>query len=653
MVLSFSILSNQTFDWPTMNHCLLTTLFISTIFLLVKSNTTPCIIWKNSFLEITPQSTKLNETILSITVKSLQTKGWIAVGFSKNQSSLEDSIFFLSQIQNQVFVLKNHTQQDFEEKIFDISTTQSISDIIDGIHSFRFKLNSSLVLEKNFIFFSMNNAPMGAVSNVSLLQKHSSFSSAYFLNLYDNNVDFPACPEHLNLPARILSYNIYLFILGILICVILCLFFVYYRNEQPLKSRFFAPIISVVFLALNLSVDYLNSGLTAEEHVSIKCKTSGFMTYPFVQIMLILPTLLMIRYSVLLQLHLFKKNFIQNWKSLKRKSSATIIPIQSVSDMTQSFSQRIQATTQQPTVVVIIQKLRQFLLILQSPFALIVTPFLWFALFELGMFGIFAISGFKCKSFTRSTMLLMHALGIFFTTFVFALFFALDIILSFRHFIKCRWKTYFLEEDPFHFRIDFMMLIFFVPTMIVWATVNLPNFFLGIFTDTLFYIGILMSGGLPLLITIGKSVIYQIKSKNVRSKRLGLNIEFIIKDENLLEKFIEFAELEWSSENVYFKIDLNEYKKKSDSKSKRNLAHQIKENYLIRNVSPLEINVSGKALNPTIKKIEDQEFTSNLFDLIDREVDVNLCDTLARFIISSQYDQYLKENEVVLTKLGL
>jgi hypothetical protein len=619
----------------------------------VKSNNTPCLIWKNSFLEITPQTSELNETILSMRVKSLQTTGWIAVGFSKNQNSLDDSIFILYQLPNQVFVLKNHTQQDFEKKIFEISTTQNFGDILDNIRSFSFKMNSSLILDKKFIFFSVNYAPMGVVSNVSFLPKHSGFSSAYYLNLFDSSIDFPACPDHLNLPARIFSYNIYVFILGIMIALILCLLFVYYRNEQPLKSRFFAPIIGVLFLSLSLFVDFLNASFTAEEHVFIKCKTSGFMTYPFIQIMLILPTLLMIRYSVLLQLHLFKKNFIQNWKSLKRKNSATIIPIQSVSSMTQSFSQRIKATTQKPRVVIAIQKLRQFLLILQSPFALIVAPFLWLILFELGMFTIFAISGFQCKSFTRSTMLFIHSLGIFFTTFVFTVFFVIDLLLSFRHFIKCRWKTYFLEEDPFHFRIDFLLLIFFVPMMIVWATAKLPNVIIAILTDSLFSMGILISGGLPLLITIGKKMIYQIKSKNVRSKRLGLNIDFIIKDENLLEKFIEFAELEWSSENVYFKIDLNDYKKKNDLKSKRNIANQIKENYLIRNVSPLEINVSGKALNPTLRKIEEQDFTSDLFDLIDREVDVNLCDTLARFIISSQYDQYLKENEVVLTKLGL
>jgi hypothetical protein len=636
-----------------MTRLLWMTILLISIFVSVKSNTTPCLIWKNSFLEITPQTSKLNETILSMRVKSLQTTGWIAVGFSKNQNSFDDSIFILYQLPNQVFVLKNHTQQDFEKKIFEISTTQNFEDILDNIRSFSFKMNSSLILDKNFIFFSINYAPMGVDSNVSFLSKHSSFSSAYHFNLFDSNIDFPACPDHLNLPSRIFSYNIYVFILGIMIALILCLLFVYYRNEQPLKSRFFAPIIGVLFLSLNMFVDFLNASFTAEEHVFIKCKTSGLMTYAFIQIMLILPTLLMIRYSVLLQLHLFKKNFIQNWKSLKRKNSATIIPIQSVSSMTQSFSQRIKDTTQKPRVVVAFQKLRQILLILQSPFALIVAPFLWLVLFELLMFTVFAISGFQCKSFTRSTMLFIHVMGIFFTTFVFTVFFVIDLLLSFRHFIKCRWKTYFLEEDPFHFRIDFLLLIFFVPTMIVWATAKLPNVVLATLTDTLFFIGILISGGLPLLITIGKRVIYQIKSKNIRSKRLGLNIEFIIKDENLLEKFIEFAELEWSSENVYFKIDLNDYKKKNDLKSKRNVANQIKENYLIRNVSPLEINVSGKALNPTLRKIEEQDFTTDLFDLIDREVDVNLCDTLARFIISSQYDQYLKENEVVLTKLGL
>jgi hypothetical protein len=38
---------------------------------------------------------------------------------------------------------------------------------------------------------------------------------------------------------------------------------------------------------------------------------------------------------------------------------------------------------------------------------------------------------------------------------------------------------------------------------------------------------------------------------------------------------------------------------------------------------------------------------------IEREVDVNICDTLSRFIVSSQYNQYLKENENSLKSLGL
>jgi hypothetical protein len=98
-----------------MTRLLWTTLLII-IFMSVKSNNTPCLIWKNSFLEITPQTSELNETILSMRVKSLQTTGWIAVGFSKNQNSLDDSIFILYQLPNQVFVLKNHTQKILKKK---------------------------------------------------------------------------------------------------------------------------------------------------------------------------------------------------------------------------------------------------------------------------------------------------------------------------------------------------------------------------------------------------------------------------------------------------------------------------------------------------------------------------------------------------------
>jgi hypothetical protein len=139
----------------------------------------------------------------------------------------------------------------------------------------------------------------------------------------------------------------------------------------------------------------------------------------------------------------------------------------------------------------------------------------------------------------------------------------------------------------------------------------------------------------------------------VSNERLKVNIAMILKNDRLLEKFIEFTELEWSSENVYFKIDIEDYKKKTDLKSKRNVALKIKENYLMRNVSPLEINVTGKSLNPVLKQIDEQDFTNELFDRIDSEVDVNICDSLARFIISYQFDEFLKENEERVQKMGL
>jgi hypothetical protein len=331
-----------------------------------------------------------------------------------------------------------------------------------------------------------------------------------------------------------------------------------------------------------------------------------------------LPTLMMIRYSILLQLHLHKSDFIKNWKNLKRKTSSTSFSqIPSTSprskSLTVKFNTKYKETREKPVVLETIKIIRKMMLVLQSPLSLLIAPILWFIIFEFGIFIIFASNNFTCKPLTKTLMRQWHTVGLAFVAISFSFFFVLDFILSIKNFIRCRWRKYIFEEDPFHFRVDFLTLIIFVPLLAIWAIVPMPILISGIVSDAMFYTGTALNGGLALIITMIKKLIFLIKSKKMDNKRLMMTIEHIIKEENLLEKFIEFSELEWSSENVYFKIDSSEYQKKTDIKSRRNIALQIKDNYLTRNVSPLEINVSGKVLNPTLKQIEELDFCNKGF----------------------------------------
>jgi hypothetical protein len=125
----------------------------------------------------------------------------------------------------------------------------------------------------------------------------------------------------------------------------------------------------------------------------------------------------------------------------------------------------------------------------------------------------------------------------------------------------------------------------------------------------------------------------------------------LLNDETLLDKFIQFTEYEWSSENVYFKLDVLEYQKKNNVASKKNLALQIRKTYLIVNVSPLELNVTGSTLNPTLQKMDENIFENDLFDKLMKEVDTNLHDTLSRFEFSNIYLQWKKNHESELLSL--
>eukprot|EP01080_Neovahlkampfia_damariscottae_P002590 gene2590-3551_t len=595
-------------------------------------------------LEITPPDTQKNGTFLSYRLRTRQMKGWTSVGFSSSKLSQQDSIFFLIIFPNIIKVLKNHTEFDLQSKLFDIHTEQTLSDKIDGISQFTFKINSTFVMNKTVTFFATNeNSPI----QTQKIPKHTLLSEPIYFNYQDKKAQYPVCRDSIGLAGRAMGLHWSFYVGDTILAIIFILLYVYFRNDQPLKSRSFSPIMGIITVNLNLFTYYWTNLMTYEEQNIHLCKLTGFFSYPLVQLCIMFPTLMMVRYSILLQLHIHKSDFIKNWKSIKRKTSATTLLPSATSAATVNtaiggnFRQSIRYTN--PTLAKIISTARKLLLLLQSPWGLIIAPFVWVAIFEFGIFIIFAASGFTCQANTKTYMRLFHIVGLAFVNF----------ILNIPNFIKCRWNKYIYEEDPFHFRVDFLVLFVFIPVLVVWVFLSRPFIFAGISSDILFYSGSAINGGIALFITIFKKVIFIIKSNRTNKRRKALTLDNLMKDEILIQKFIQFTELEWSSENIYFKIDVLEYEKKKDLKSRRNVALQIKDNYLIRNVSPLEINVSGKVLYPALKQIDEQDFQSDLFDKITKEVEVNICDTISRFTISSAYSQYLKENEETINKMGL
>jgi hypothetical protein len=556
----------------------------------------------------------------------------------------------MNAIPSQIFVLVNHTEIGSKDIIFESSTGQKFDDILNGITQLSFKMNHSLISKfleeisgnfwkKEFVFFANFQGPLLS-SNFTTFPKHTSRSEVaiYFDFMKPLSKNELGCEKTFNLTGRLLARNWIGYLSATLISIIIILLFIIFRNDQPLKSRYFSPVAMILTLFINLAAEYVSNILEYEKNIRIFCIIDGFSVFPSVQLAALIPSLTMFRYAVMLQLHLRKREFI---KTTLKKSKVAPTPVFF------DVSSKIQKSIENPRIKVVYNFFRKILIILKSKWVFILIPILWISFFMLGIFIIFSLSGFTCQSWTFVYMRYFHSFGLIICALNIVFFYLFDAVMSFRNCIKCQCNQYWIKDDPFHSRMENGIILLFFPLVVLWGIGNpVPFFFQTILSDLLFFLGFLMGGGIALLITLVYKIIQSIKSRNMNEKWKKVTLSAIMDDEFLLDKFIQFSEGEWNSENIYFKLDAIEYIKMKDLNSKKNIALKIKENYLLVNVSPCELNARGNTLNEILKKIEENNFRDDLFENLIKEVDLNIQDVLARFEFSTIYIQWITRKDI-------
>jgi hypothetical protein len=434
-----------------------TTVFILTLLHFTTSQKIPCFPWRNSFVKIQPSpAAHLNESTVSLIVKSTQKNGWLSIGFSENSTSFENSIFILVYLPDKLFILKNHTQKEETNKIFNVDTTQTFGNKVDGIFTFSFQMNGSLLQDKKFLYFAQNEHSLTAPDNQSLsIPPHTTNSGPIFIDFMNPKAIYPLCLDKLNLPNRVLNNHWVFYVLGTLFCITLCLLFFILRNEQPLKSRFIGPVFGFLMYGLSLSADFWQMQYNFDVYTHYGCFIQIFITYPMIQMNIVLPTLILIRYSMILQLYLHKSDFIKKTKELQRTASTMVV---NNTTNNSSFLTRMDSqwkSFQENSIKVQFDlRLRQILLFLQNPWSLVIVPMIWNVLFLAFLLTLFAVNKFYCEASTVLLAKNFHLAVLGIAAMMFALFFILDMLFSLRNFIRCRWKKYFLEEDPFHFQSE-------------------------------------------------------------------------------------------------------------------------------------------------------------------------------------------------------
>jgi hypothetical protein len=290
----------------------------------------------------------------------------------------------------------------------------------------------------------------------------------------------------------------------------------------------------------------------------------------------------------------------------------------------------------------------RFLKLISSQYSYLIIPPFWGIFYFLVIIALYGASSFECKTTTQFYFRLSYGAGLLFFVINIAIAMVIDFVLNLRNFFKCQWKKYLFEDDPYHFRLDLVVVIPIIPLTVIWAFIPMSLYIKSLNVEFIIAMGFWGIIGQTLTITIFKYFYYKFKQRNKESK---LTLNEIFSKEDLIIIFIQFSESEWSSENVYFRIDVEKYLRNPNERNK--ICQSIKSKYLEFSKSPLEINAIESHVNEVVNKINMNIFDDEMFTILMKTVNMNLSDTLSRFIFSSFYSNYLLDLKKKEKELGL
>jgi hypothetical protein len=243
--------------------------------------------------------------------------------------------------------------------------------------------------------------------------------------------------------------------------------------------------------------------------------------------------------------------------------------------------------------------------------------------------------------------------------------FLIDIVLFTKQ-NGCSLKKYFLDDDPFKFRIELYMVFFIIiigflftlvpPTLLISTKLagGTPSQLRNIGGTLFFFIVECLQLSIPfygVIIAFIRTIQHRMVKQVERTE-----FEELFNDEVGNELLKEFAINEWSIENIYIHDDISKYKK-TQKKFMKSKCEEILKTY-IEEGSPLEVNISRRIRRITIQKIRnfDNENPLEIFDGVDFEVLMNLQDTFGRFKFTQLYvawkKKFKKKNRMTLPKFS-
>jgi hypothetical protein len=232
-----------------------------------------------------------------------------------------------------------------------------------------------------------------------------------------------------------------------------------------------------------------------------------------------------------------------------------------------------------------------------------------------------------------------------------------DIVL-FTKVNGCNPKSYFISDDPFYFRIEFIInsvIIFILGILNLYqlaflvanAKTDPNNISLGLsvfgwnFVSEIILIFCLSCFGI--IFAILNKIIQKFKPKTYES-----DFEAFINTKKGKEIFKKFSKREWSLENILFYEDVQKYENISNVKYAKRRSMEIYKNF-IEVGSPLEVNLSGpvrKNLKLKINNFDEfKEFYAGFFADATKEAKRNMRDTFSRIVSSLEFSKWRESSK--------
>lgn len=405
--------------------------------------------------------------------------------------------------------------------------------------------------------------------------------------------------------------------------ILVCTIFV--RKKQPFRSRAIIPYIAtaaVLSVSIALMLLRISRKASFADLETFVCFFAAYFAVPVSGVMPLLVTFQVFRYLLILHFQR-KKNFV--WK----KAISNNFTLQK-NDFDREFK-FIKFFTSTWTLMLVGISLYLMWCLLYAILEIVLRTTRYVrhcALNELPLVGSATLLTFLILNIILEIIMVIW-----------------DIVVSYKYSSRFNLRTFFIDDDPYYFRIEFILSVF-VSIVYVIANVIIP-----IDGDIAREISSLVNLHLLWTFTL---IVFPMMISYYRwwrdRKRISVKEQTsstsllleILENEISRDMLRQFCQNEWSVENMILYENI-QYLKKLPDTEKLDYAQIIVENHLIPR-APLEVNLNHTIVQKITESLKKEGIDEKVWKELEDEVMINLADTASRLIKTHIFQQYKKSN---------